>query len=1218
MRTLRKLIKSKLMWLSTLLVIGLAMTAAVRAVDGLGLFELDGNATQQSYDDWATLSGGGSAVAFTGIIADPAPLSIFTGGGSKDVRDVSEWRHKDGSVPDKDNITNAYAAAYINQLNTGPHQAGDLIITFGLDRFANNGDAQAGFWFFQDEVGLAPDGSFIGNHQVGDILVLVEYPQGANASPTIDVYEWNPGLASDNLHLLLSTSDALCDGLGNKEVCAITNADTTDAPWPYEAKFPDDSSPNDFPFESFFEGGINVSALLGGEVPCFSSFLAETRSSRSETAQLKDFVLGAFDVCSIDVTKQCTAGVSAGGDLIDISFGGVVTNTGALALDVTIYDDMGTPNDTSDDVKVYDDTLAAGASDNYSGSFQTTDIPSTDRVIATGTRGQATVQATADATCSPALDERIAVTKACTATLNSAGDMVDVSYGGTVSNPGNVKLKDITVVDDNGTPLDESDDVTLISGLSLAPGDSKDFSGSYSTTDITPTDVVTASGVSVLTSTPVEDSAEASCAPDINPVIDVTKSCTASINSAGDSVLVSFSGSVSNDGNEALKNITVVDDNGTPGDLSDDVTVLTIAKLDAGASQNFSGSFTTTNASSTDIVVANGTGVLSASAVSDNATATCAPDLNPSIMVSKSCTAQINSAGDIVDVSFQGTVTNNGNEALKNVTVKDDNGTPGDLSDDVVVANIAKLDAGASQNFSGSFTTTNASSTDIVVANGTGVISASAVSDNASATCAPDLNPSLMVSKACTAQLNSAGDIVDVNFQGTVTNNGNEALKNVTVKDDSGTPGDLSDDVVVLSIAKLNAGASQNFSGSFTTTDASSTDIVVAKGTGVISASAVSDNASATCAPDLNPSIMVSKVCTAQINSAGNAVDVSFQGTVTNTGNEALKNVIVKDDSGTPSDLSDDVVVLNIAKLDAGASQNYSGVFSTGDSTSTDIVVVKGTGLISATAVSDNASATCAADILPDINVTKECVDPAVNGDPILFSGTVTNVGNVELNDVTVVDDNGTPGDTSDDQTVLGPITLAPGASDSYSGSYLVLVAGPSTDVVTASGADAIDSTPVEATASATCEVPPPEEEGCTPGFWKNNPGRWSYTDYDPSDLLSSVFDFTGAPNKVYSLSSDTLMEALNYGGGTGPDGAAQVLLRAAVAAVLNANHGKVAYPLPESYVISEVSSALQSGSRETMLVLANKLDKANNGVLIDNGDTESCPLTADESGKEF
>ena len=40
-------------------------------------------------------------------------------------------------------------------------------------------------------------------------------------------------------------------------------------------------------------------------MPCFSSFLAETRSSSSITAQLKDFAEGSFQLCRIDVTKNC-------------------------------------------------------------------------------------------------------------------------------------------------------------------------------------------------------------------------------------------------------------------------------------------------------------------------------------------------------------------------------------------------------------------------------------------------------------------------------------------------------------------------------------------------------------------------------------------------------------------------------------------------------------------------------------------------------------------------------------------------------------------------------------------------------------------------------------------------------------------------------------------------------------------------------------------------
>ena len=50
------------------------------------------------------------------------------------------------------------------------------------------------------------------------------------------------------------------------------------------------------------EGGIDLTALeLTG---CFSSFMAETRSSPSISAQLKDFVLGTFESCGATITTQ--------------------------------------------------------------------------------------------------------------------------------------------------------------------------------------------------------------------------------------------------------------------------------------------------------------------------------------------------------------------------------------------------------------------------------------------------------------------------------------------------------------------------------------------------------------------------------------------------------------------------------------------------------------------------------------------------------------------------------------------------------------------------------------------------------------------------------------------------------------------------------------------------------------------------------------------------
>jgi len=104
----------------------------------------------------------------------------------------------------------------------------------------------------------------------------------------------------------------------------------------------------------------------------------------------------------------------------------------------------------------------------------------------------------------------------------------------------------------------------------------------------------------------------------------------------------------------------------------------------------------------------------------------------------------------------------------------------------------------------------------------------------------------------------------------------------------------------------------------------------------------------------------------------------------------------------------------------------------------------------------------------PCINVTKTCQDAAAPGDPITFSGQVTNCSDSRtLTEVTVVDDHTTP------PTVLGPITLYPYESADFSGSY-VPMESPSTNTVTASGVwtSGTYSETVTATASSTCEVP--------------------------------------------------------------------------------------------------------------------------------------------------
>ena len=127
----------------------------------------------------------------------------------------------------------------------------------------------------------------------------------------------------------------------------------------------------------------------------------------------------------------------------------------------------------------------------------------------------------------------------------------------------------------------------------------------------------------------------------------------------------------------------------------------------------------------------------------------------------------------------------------------------------------------------------------------------------------------------------------------------------------------------------------------------------------------------------------------------------------------------------------------------------------------------------------------------------------------------------------------------------------------------------------------------------------PPVFEGCTPGYWKvpQHHDSWVATGFAPDDTLESVFD---VPDSL-GLDDTTLVEALSFTGGKGTPGAAEILLRAAVAAVLNAAHPDVSYEFTLVDVIADVNAALASGHRATMLALAAELDLANNA---------GCPLS--------
>ncbi len=147
-------------------------------------------------------------------------------------------------------------------------------------------------------------------------------------------------------------------------------------------------------------------------------------------------------------------------------------------------------------------------------------------------------------------------------------------------------------------------------------------------------------------------------------------------------------------------------------------------------------------------------------------------------------------------------------------------------------------------------------------------------------------------------------------------------------------------------------------------------------------------------------------------------------------------------------------------------------------------------------------------------------------------------------------------------------------------------------------------STPTEtpmATATPTntptnTPTPTPAGFGCTPGFWKNHIILWP-APYLPTDKVVVVF--SAASTYPNSIQNATLLQALSFTGGTNINGAAKNLLRAGVAALLNAQSG-FGYPLTTQEVIDDVNEALATHNRTTMLALAKTLDSYNNAL---------CPL---------
>ena len=154
--------------------------------------------------------------------------------------------------------------------------------------------------------------------------------------------------------------------------------------------------------------------------------------------------------------------------------------------------------------------------------------------------------------------------------------------------------------------------------------------------------------------------------------------------------------------------------------------------------------------------------------------------------------------------------------------------------------------------------------------------------------------------------------------------------------------------------------------------------------------------------------------------------------------------------------------------------------------------------------------------------------------------------------------------------------------------------------------------TPTPTNTPRCTPTPPICIQGCSPGYWKNHTDEWPH--YSTSNMVRDVF--YAANEYPDSISHATLLQALDFTGGSGkaedkneetkdgneeaknksdPEGSARTLLRAAVAAILNAKHHGVCYPLYWLDIKSRVNSKLHSHDPGQMDALKNELDGYNN-----------------------